>query len=457
MELVPLVARSWDITDEGQRYVFHLRDDVVWSDGVPVTAYDFAFAWRRVLSPDFPAPSVDLMYDVKGARAFRRGETTDPHTLGVRALSEGVLEVELEGPCAYFPYLLSFSLFYPVPRHAVEEHGLGWADLDRILTNGPFRIHSWEPGHSIELVRNPDYCGRCEGNVERVELSLLTDWPVILPRYREDELDVLDLWGLAMADVDRARQRHPEEYVTRPAPVTVHVRMNTIRAPLDDRRVRRALSLAVDQESLTNHVLGDFGSPAGGGFVPPGMPGYSPSIGLPYEPDRARRLLAEAGYPEGRGLPKLSMIAPNRPLFVQLGEFLQTRWKEELGIELLWQVMEWAELNPYLKSTPPHLFLVAWEADYFDPHSFLRSGIQSSNLHWRDAVYEQWVEEARRTVDREDRMALYAQVDRRLMEEAVSIPLVYPRHHFLIKPWVRRYPISAIRYWFWKDVILEPH
>ncbi|MBN1954362.1 MAG: AAA family ATPase [Anaerolineae bacterium] len=457
MDLVPYVARSWEVTDEGRRYVFHLRDDVVWSDGVPVTAHDFVFAWLRIIDPARGSPMADLMYDVEGARAFRRGETKDRDRVGVRAPDDGTLEVELEAPSAYFPYLMSYSAFYPVPQHIVTVHGEGWGAEDCIVGNGPFLLRSWERGRSIELVRNPDYAGLYEGNVERVAISLVADWPSILSLYQADELDVVDLWGLTMDRMDRARQRYPTEYITQAAPMTIHVRLNADQPPIDDRRVRRALAFAVDKEVLTNQVMGDFAAPARGGFVPPGIPGYTAGIGLPYDLAQARSLLAEAGYPGGRGFPRLAMIGPDRPMFVHISELLEASWKEGLGIDVEWAVMEWAELRTQLDRRLPHLFLVAWEADYFDPHSFLRTGLQSHDIRWRDKAYEELVEAARRTVVREERMALYQQVDRMLMEDAATIPLVYPRNHFLIKPWVRRFPISAIRYWFWKDVVIEPH
>ena len=170
--VVPDVAQSWQVLQDGKKYLFHLRDDVRWSDGKPVTAGDFEYAWKRVLGDHTTFTIPRLLYDVKGARAFHQGEVSDPDSVGVRALDEITLAVELEGPTGYFLHLLANAVTFPVPRHMVELHGEAWAEPENILTCGPFRLESWQPGERMTLVRNPDYHGRFTGNLECVELLL---------------------------------------------------------------------------------------------------------------------------------------------------------------------------------------------------------------------------------------------------------------------------------------------
>jgi oligopeptide transport system substrate-binding protein len=153
MSVVPHAARSWEVLEGGRKYVFHLRDDVVWSDGVQVKATDFEYAWRRVLEPDRWWPAANQIYDIKGAQAYHHGEADDPGQLGVRALDDLTLVVELEGPASYFPYLLAFSPMLPVPRHVIEVHGEAWAEPENIVTNGPFRLSSWERGKHMILTQ----------------------------------------------------------------------------------------------------------------------------------------------------------------------------------------------------------------------------------------------------------------------------------------------------------------
>ncbi|MGB5932102.1 MAG: ABC transporter substrate-binding protein, partial [Anaerolineae bacterium] len=319
MSVVPDVARSWEVLDGGRKYVFHLRDDVHWSDGAQVTAGDFEYAWKRGLNPATGWSLAGLLYDVKGARAFHQGEVSDPDSVGVRALDDVNLEVELEGPTGYFLHLL--ALGYPLPRHIVEAHGASWTDLNNIVTNGPFRLTAWERGESMLLERNPAYHGRFTGNLQRVECSFLTGQPAeILQMYENNSLEILD--SLPPAEMDRARQRYAGEYVSGPFPSTNYIGFDVKRPPFDDPRVRRAFTLATDRGTLADVILRGFVFPTTGGFVPPGIPGHSPGIGLPYDPDQARRLLAEAGYQGGRGFPTVEALATDTPLWASITEYL---------------------------------------------------------------------------------------------------------------------------------------
>jgi ABC-type oligopeptide transport system substrate-binding subunit len=460
MNVVPGVARSWEVSEGGRKYVFHLKDDARWSDGVPVTAGDFEYAWKRVLVPRPAAgsPNASLLYDIKGARAFRR-EAAGREDVGVRAIDELTLAVELVEPTGYFLQLLAHNACYPLPRHVVETHGEAWAEPGNIVTNGPFRLEAWGRGESMVLVRNADYYGRFRGNLGRVEVFTLQDPSAVLEMYETDRLDVLDLNILPQKERDRVRQRHAGEYVSSPILSTWYVAFDVSRPPFDDARVRRALALATDLEGFADEVMRGLFFPATGGFVPPGMPGHSAGIGLPYDPDQARHLLAEAGYPrgDGRGFPTLDALVP-----ADVGpttEYLQAQWRENLGIEIRWQSIEFGLLLDRLRREAPPVFSLAWGADYADPDNFLRVGvahIRGSNQWWNEA-YERLVEEARRATDQRQRMKLYAQADHILAEEAPIIPLGYDRTHLLVKPWVSRYPTSSTKTMFWRDVIIEPH
>jgi oligopeptide transport system substrate-binding protein len=290
-----------------------------------------------------------------------------------------------------------------------------------------------------------------------VELSLVEEWSAQLETYEANDLDIFYLWGFPPPEMDRARQRYAGEYVSGPELHTIYIRFDVNRPPFDDRRVRRAFALATDRERLADVVRRGHVFPATGGFVPLGMPGHSPGIGLPYDPDRARQLLAEAGYPGGRGFPVVKALT-RRGRETRI-EYLQAQWRENLGVEITWQAMEWTMYLDRMKREPPHGFLMGWVADYPDPDSFLRVGVGDAQRYtpWRNETYDRLVEEARRLTDQGERMKLYGQADRILVEEAVIMPLYYRRSHRLVKPWVRKYPTSAIKRWFWKDVVIEPH
>jgi ABC-type transport system substrate-binding protein len=186
------------------------------------------------------------------------------------------------------------------------------------------------------------------------------------------------------------------------------------------------------------------------------MPGHSPGIGLPHDPEGARQLLAEAGYAGGRGFPAIDLWLA-RSYTESVCEYLQTQWRENLGIEIRWEAMEWSAFLNRLDRKVPHILLNEHEATYPDPNSFLKAGIVRGRTGWRAEAYDRLMEEARRIADPEERMGLYGQADRVLVEEAAILPLTYDRLHLLVKPWVTKFPMAPRWLWFWKDVIIEPH
>jgi ABC-type oligopeptide transport system substrate-binding subunit len=454
MGVVPDVARSWEVMEGGHRYVFRLRDDVFWSDGVQVTAADFEYAWKWALEPVSQSVLPLFFDDIQGARAYHQGEVSSSDEVGVHALDAVTLAVELEGPTSYLFHVL--VLTHPVPRHIVEAHGAGWTELSSIATNGPFRLVAWERGESMVLERNPDYHGRFGGNVERVECLFLAGQPQrLLAMYEDDELDILPLVSLPPAERDQARQRYAGEYVSGPWLSTGFIGFDTGRTPFDDPRVRRAFVLATDRGTLADVTLGGYAFPATGGLVPPGMPGHSPGIGLPYDPEEAVRLLAEAGYPGGRGFPVIDCLARGDAGHDLLGEYLKSQWRHNLGVEITWQQVETSEFVDMMSEQRPHSWMVEWMVDYPDPDNVLRVNLFIPP--WQSEVYEGLVNSAQRVTNQEERMRMYREADQILVEEAPVLPLYYGRFHLLVKPWVRKHPTSPQRLWFWKDVILEPH
>jgi oligopeptide transport system substrate-binding protein len=454
LDVVPDVARSWEVLEGGSKYLFHLRDDARWSDEVPVMAEDFEYAWKRVLDPATGSLSAHLLYPVKGAQAFHRGRA-GRENVGVRALDELTLAVELEEPTSYFLHLLAECTCYPVPRHLVEAQGEDWTEVGKIVSNGPFRLEAWWPGESMVLARNTGYRGRFKGNVQQVELSLRReDLSARLERYEAGDLDILSLSG-AYSVRDLARQRHAGDYVLAPRLGTYYIGFNVGRPPFDDRRVRRAFALAIDRETLAEVVLRGYYSPATGGFIPPGVPGHSPGISLPYHPEGARKLLAEAGYPDGKGFPLVDFLQP--AAWETGAKYLQAQWRENLGVKIRSESLESATYFDELDRDPPPLFAVGWYADYPDPDSFLRGSAIRRITRWRSEAYDRLLEKARRVLDQGERVRLYRQADKILVEEAAIVPVGHDRKHFIVKPWISKPPITGIGRWFWKDVFIEPH
>ena len=457
MDIAPSLARTWEISSDGREYVFRLRGDARWSDGAPVTASDFEYAWKRVLSPATNSLFVEMLLDLKGARAFHSGQAPDPSTVGVRALDELTLLVELEEPVGHFLYLLAMAVACPIPRHVVEAHGEDWTAAEHLVTNGPFRLETWVRKERVVLVRNPDYRGRFSGNLSRVELDLIGSHTpeILLARYEADLHDIGQPEGPEM--IEQARLKRTGEYTIAPAAHTSYVGLDTTRPPFDDVRVRRALVHAVDRQAIADVVWGGIVSPATGGFVPPGMPGHSPGIGLGYDPPKARRLLAEAGYPNGRGFPAIDAVSPSQGLVRRSEQYVQAQWRDNLGIHVTWEWLDWLAYKERLRTSAPHLHVMGWIADYPDPDTALRVAMHQPYCRWHNEQYERTLEAARRITDEAERTKFYRAADRLLIEEAAILPLFHGRYHQLVKPWVKRFPISPIGASYWEEVIIERH
>ncbi len=456
VDIVPDVAQSWEVSEGGRRYTFHLRGDVFWSDGVPVTAHDYAYAWMRMLDPATGSQNASLLYDVAGARAFHEGRRTWEE-VGIRAVNDRTLDVELEAPTGYLLHLIAKAYLMPVPRHVVEEHGESWTRSPDLVSNGPYRLASWRKGERMVLARNPRYHGRFEGNADRLELIHVAAGRTSagLALYEGDGLDVLYLYQSRPTDLARARQRHAGEYVINPRAGALLLEFNPNLSPFDDRRVRRALALGTDRERLAT-MLADFGQLFHtGGVVPPGMPGHSAGIGPPYDPDQAQRLLAEAGYPGGSAFPAITVLTYQR--WEPVAEALTALWREAWGFQAGWKIVDVPSFNDPSVRELAHMYILGWVGDYPDPDTFLRQAISMTLAAWGNATYDELVERARRVADQAERIKLYGRADRMLMDEAIVLPLSYDLEHLLIKPWISRYPLSPFNRRFWKDVIIEPH
>jgi oligopeptide transport system substrate-binding protein len=332
----------------------------------------------------------------------------------------------------------------------VETRGAAWTAPEHAVSNGPFKLEAWQKGEFMLLARNPGYYGRFGGNVERVEVRFGLDRAAELAWYDAGRLDIAWPMGEDCAPGPRAA-----ECIPCGGRRTIFLTFDPSRRPLDDPRVRRAFVLAADRQTWTDDLLQEFGSPAAGGFSPPGMPGHSAGIGLPYDPAEARRLLAEAGYPGRQDFPVMDWLikAPMAPL----ADYLEAQWRTNLGIQMRRKTETVATFIETVQGERPPMVLAAWLADYPDPDNFLRVAVHEFLPGWWNETYEALIEEARHLNDQRQRIKLYQLADRTLIEEAILMPLLYGRWHVLVKPWLKQFTFSASRQASWKDVIIEPH
>ena len=386
MDIIPSLAQAWEVSNDGCRYVFRLRESACWSDGVLVTAGDFEYAWKRAIDPNIASPNAESFFSIKGARAFHdgNGATAD---VGVWTLDDQTLVVELEEADGHFLYVLATTAAYAIPRHVVEAHGDNWCTPETIITNGPFQIKPWTHDEPIVLVRNPSYFGLFGGNLSRIELTLPPQQESAdsLDRY---DADLHDIGWMDSVEIDLARQvaSHADEYALRPVASVVYIVFDTSAPPFDDVRMRQAFVHAVDRVALVEAVFQGAFVPALGGLVPPGLPGHSSRIGLTYDLDRAKWLMAKAGYPEGRGLAPVSALTRYEGAWCKQSLLLQ--WSRHLGINLVWETIRWDEYYDRLDADCPNLHSRGLWASHPDPGELLRI-VYDRYSRWHDARYEQ--------------------------------------------------------------------
>ena len=445
-------AQGWQVSDDGRTYTFQLRDGLRWSDGQPVTARDYEYAWKRNVDPKTASDYANVLYPIRNAERIHK-QGADPNTLGVRAVDDRTLAVQLEEPAAYFLRLASTWTLYPLPRAAIERHGDRWTEPGNIVTNGPFKLESWRHDQELALVRNDDYWGT-KPTLARAVYKLFPGGAddQMLAAYEAGEIDVAPV-PPAQADRFRNDRKYQSELHRFAVSDTHFIAVNHRRPALADVRVRQALGLTIERERLLRDILKRAGQPATS-LQPEGIAGRQPALWPAENVQRARELLAEAGYPDGRGLPELTFTYNTSDVWPLLGQYLQQRWRDTLGVRLRLDSMEW---KVYLKwrfepgwTAQGDLYLADWLSDYEDPNNWYNVIWDSAedptvfNGGWANAEYDAVVRKARGELDAKARTALYEQAEAVLARDYPHIPLYYEQTEVLVKPHVKNFALTRV-------------
>jgi len=442
LEILPAMAVSWVVSPDGLHWVFRLRPGVTWSDGQPLTSEDFRWSWLRLLAPDSSAAYGNLLFDVKGARAYKERKGT-AQEVGLHAPSPDLLHVHLERPVPYFGALAAFFTLLPVPRQAVEEHGDRWTRPGNIVSNGPYLLEHWSFYRELVLHRNPNYWDVDRVAVERIRLLPVVDPNTQFNLYETGGVDLL--FSVPSPILDHLT--HRLDYVTGSRLATAFLRLNVTRPPFDDLRVRQAFALAIDKEIITGKIMRGGEVPTNS-LVPRGLPGYQPAPGLTGNVDRARELLAQAGYPGGRGFPPVALLYRDNPDQAALATVLQRRYQEILGVDVRLNSREWKVYISSMKRLDYDFVFGAWYGDYPDPATFLdcfRSGSGNNRTGWESDHYDELLDEAATpqpgetpSQHAERRLQLFSRAEEYLLTEGTPIiPLYHPTTRFMVAPRVK--------------------
>lgn len=416
-EAIPGVAESWTRSNNDTVLTFKLRD-AYWSDGEKITAQTFVDSWLYYLAPETAAVYAYMPgMIIEGAEAYNAGEA-GPEAVGIRAIDDKTLEVKLVGPLAYAVDVMAHYSFAPLPLHAIKENGDDWIKPGKFVGNGPFTLETWTPQQSITVVPNEKYWNKDEVYLDRITFLTIENETTAYQKYKAGEMDWDTSAPLEMLDEIKLSN----DFQTGPQLSSYYYYLNTEDPILSDVRVRKALAMALDREELVSKVTKG-GEIASGGYVP-SMSGYDAITGNTFDLAQAQALLAEAGFPNGEGFPKMSLIYNTNEAHKKIAEYVQQAWKKNLGIDVELANLEW---NTFLDERQGGNFQIGragWTGDYQDPSNFLElflTGGGNNDGRYSNPEFDALLEKAASMPAGEERMNVLKQAEEILITQDQAI------------------------------------
>jgi oligopeptide transport system substrate-binding protein len=423
----PGIAESWDLSHEGKTYTFHLRANAKWSNGDPVTADDFAQSWKRALLPETASEYAYLLYHVRNAQSFNEGKLNDFSQVGIVALDEKTLRVNLEAPVPYFLDLCSFATFLPVHLPTIRKYGDDWVKPEHLVSNGPFLLKEWRLNYRIHLEKNPLYW-----DAEHVELETVDALPI------DNSITAYNFYASKVADLILDKGLTPpslipdlktrSDFHAAPFLGNYFIRFNVTRKPFTDVRIRQAIAMAIDRDRIV-HKITQAGEPPAYSFTPPGTANaYQPPAMFGRDIAKARQLLASAGYPDGKGFPTVTYLYDNKKLNEDIAVEIQSMLSDALGIHIELQKQEWKVYLNSLRRLDYDFARSSWVGDYNDPNTFIDcfvSGGGNNRTGWRNAEYDKLVANAAVEADITRRLALFHRAEDILLNQETPICPLY--------------------------------
>lgn len=459
-EPIPGVAENWDISSDGLVYTFFLREDARWSNGDPVTAADFVYAWRRMLSPALGSEYAYMLHCLKNGRAHNEGTLDDAGQLGVEALSDRALRVTLEGPTPYFLGMQTHFAWYPVHRGVIERHGAmdqrgsAWTRPGNHVSNGPFMLDAWRPDEILTVKRNPHYWGADAVRLDGVAFHPVSNEQTEERMFRAGQLHVT--YTVPMYRIEEYRRTQPEVVQIHPYLGSHFHRFNASRPPFDDVRVRRAFSLALDRDAIAANVLKAGEAPARH-WVPPDTAGYTTEYRVEEDAARAKALLAEAGHPDGAGLPELKLIYNSSETEKVIAQAIQQMWRDRLGARVTLVNQDYKVYLDTMNQLDYDIARSIWIGDVIDPVNFLEcflSNAGNNRTGWASDAYDARIAAAYAEPNPSARLAHLQAAERILLEEAVIAPIFFMTQKYLQSPRVKGLTPNPLGMLPWRDIHL---
>jgi oligopeptide transport system substrate-binding protein len=445
-QVVPAAAKSWDISPDNLTYTFHLNEGMLWSDGSPVVAGDFEYAMKRNLAPDLAGPLATFLYPLKGAEDYFTGKTTDPNTIAVTAKDDLTLEMTLNAVTPYWLIMLSLWTCVPINKKSIDAGGAQWTEPGTIISNGRYKMESWEHDQSMVLVLNENFHGD-KPSVTRVEYTIFENPPAdALNVFQTGELDVAQVTVNNFDFVSGDSELSPLQYHQAVSGTwELRLDMSNAASAIADVNVRKALYLAIDRDLLTQTVLKGYMTPAYV-LLPPDIPSYNPDVRLQGTLDDAKQFLADAGFPNGEGFPGIQLgYAAAQENAELVAQAISDMWKQNLGITNAQPFAVPSDWRTRIRTESYDMYLGQWVTDYPDPHEWHNVIWEGDawQSKWKDQTYLDMIKAANVEVDSAKRLQMFSDAEKyMLQDQTATIPLYTVGRLWVIQPWVQNLKLS---------------
>ena len=463
LEPRPGVAESWTISDDGRIYTFKLRDDARWSNGDPHIANDYVWSWWRALQPALGNQYAYMLFPIKNAKRYYDRETEDFGDVGVKALDQRTLQVTLTNPTPYFLQLLDHYSLFPVHQATIEkfgkadQRGTRWSYEGNLVSNGPFKLDEWKINRHITVTRNLHYWDNDNVALNGIVFKPVENTVTEERMFRAGQLHVTS--NVPADKISTYRKSNSTELKIAPYLGTYFYRLNIKTPQLQDRRVRRALGMAIDREKLVENITKGGQIPAYT-MTPPGTMGYYPTSTLAFDPEGAKNLLSEAGYPNGEGFPAIEILYNTNEGHRKIAVALQEMWKDYLNIDIKLLNQEW---KVYLATESAGDYQISrggWIGDYVDPNNFLDMflcGGGNNRTGWCNEEYDRLIlEVAPSQSSHEERLAVFQQAETMLLDDMPIIPVYTYTSVKLVDSSVENLDGNIMNQAMYKDIYLSP-
>ena len=447
--LKPALAVKWSSSENGKVWTFTLRKNVLWSDGQAFTAQHIVDSWERILNPKTAAEYAHYLYSIKNAKAYNEGKLKDFSKVGVFVDKKGQFVVELKDSQSYFPYMLSHPSTYPIRKDIIAKYGDQWTEPGNIVTLGAYTLKHWKHDKQIILEKNEKY-HRQPAYIKNVLLYIIPENVTVLNLFESGRLDAVQSLPSRELAVLKKRKEHRSQEIL----ATFFYGFNVQKKPLDDVRVRKAINMAINRKQITD-LLGGDQTPLTS-WIPKGMLGYNPSLGLKFDPKTANLLLDQAGYKDRLSFPRITISYNTHEDNKRVAENIQAQLKKNLNISVEISSEEWKTYLQTLKTGRQEIYRMGWVADYPDPDNFMsvmNSYSENNRSFWEHKEYDLLVETARRLIFPKKRKLLYDKAQKILVEDSVPvIPLFSSKSHWLVSDRVKSLPLNVMTQVYFKEM-----